>query len=107
SSGPGGSSCAQSPGQEPNSPAFSAASETPTAGAFSPLLVHLSREDGSQNFSQITVKLPPGASGKLAGIPKCTDAQIAQAQGRSGLGQGALEQTSPSCPQSSAIGTVT
>jgi len=107
SSGPGGSSCAQSPGQEPNSPSFSAASEIPTAGAFSPLLVHLSREDGSQNFSQISVTLPPGASGRIAGIPRCSEAQIAQAQARSGLGQGALEQQAPSCPPSSAIGTVT
>ena len=69
--------------------------------------MHLSREDGSQSFSQVSVTLPPGATGKLAGIPKCSDAQIAAAQARSNPGEGALEAASPSCPASSAIGTVT
>ncbi len=104
--GPGGGSCARSAAQEPNSPAFEA-STSPTAGAYSPLLVQLNREDGSQNFSQISVTLPPGATGKLAGIPKCSEAQIAAAQARDQLGDGALELASPSCPASSRIGTVT
>jgi hypothetical protein len=100
--GPGGGACAG----QPNSPSFEA-STTPTAGAFSPLLVQLSRADGSQNFSEISVTLPPGASGKIAGIPRCSDAQIATAAARSNLGEGALEAASPSCPTSSVIGTVT
>lgn len=107
SQGPGGGACAHSPGEEPNSPSFSAGSEAPSASAFSPLIVHLSREDGSQNFSRIDVTLPPGASGRIAGIPRCSEAQIAQAQARSRPGEGALEAQGPSCPQSSAIGTVT
>jgi uncharacterized repeat protein (TIGR01451 family) len=98
----GGGACAA----QPNSPSFEASS-SPAAGAFSPLLVHVARGDGSQNFSQISVTLPPGSSGKLAGIPQCSEAQIAAAQARSGLGQGAAELASPSCPAASAIGTVT
>ena len=106
-SAPGDRACPTTPAGEPNAPSFQAGTSTPTAGAFSPLTVHLSREDGSQNFSQVSVTLPPGASGKLAGIPQCSDAQIAVAQARSNPGEGALEAASPSCPASSAIGTVT
>jgi uncharacterized repeat protein (TIGR01451 family) len=105
--GPGGSPCAHSAGEEPNAPSFQAGVQSPTAAAYSPLMVHLNRDDGSQNFSQISVTLPPGATGKLAGIPRCSDAQIAAAQARSHPGEGAAEAASPSCPASSAIGTVT
>jgi hypothetical protein len=106
--GPGGGApCPHSPVEEPNAPAFQAGVQTPTAAAYSPLTVHLDRQDGSQNFSQISVTLPPGATGKLAGIPKCSDAQIAVAQARSHPGEGAAEAISPSCPASSAIGRVT
>lgn len=104
--GASGGACPHSAGEEPNSPSFEASS-TPAAGSYSPLLVHLSREDGSQNFAQISVTLPPGASGKIAGIPQCSEAQIATAQARNKLGEGALEAANPSCPSSSAIGTVT
>lgn len=102
SQGAGGGGCSG----QPNNPSFQAAS-SPVAAAFSPILVHIAREDGSQNFSQISVTLPPGSSGKLARIPQCSDAEIAAAQARSGLGQGAAEAASPSCPAASAIGTVT
>jgi hypothetical protein len=105
--GPGGSPCAHSPGEEPNAPSFQAGTQTPTAAAYSPVTVHLDRGDGSQNFSQISVTLPPGVIGKLAGIPRCSDAQIATALARSHPGEGAQEAANPSCPASSAIGTVT
>ncbi len=106
-SSPGGGACPSTPGQEPNAPSFEGGTVTSVAGAYSPLVVHLSREDGSQNISRLNVTLPPGATGKLAGIPECSEAQIAAAQARSHSGEGAVEQSSPSCPSSSAIGTVT
>jgi hypothetical protein len=106
-SGPGGGACAHSAGEQPNSPSFEAGTEAPVAGAFSPLAVHLSRGDGSQNFSALNVTLPPGATGKLAGIPQCSNAQIAVAQARGNPGEGAAELASPACPASSQIGTVT
>ena len=106
-SAPGGGACPTTPAAEPNAPGFQAGTTNPTAGAFSPLTVHLDRGDGSQNFGSISVTLPPGATGKLAGVPLCSDAQIAVAQARSNPGEGALEAASPSCPAASAIGTVT
>jgi hypothetical protein len=105
-SGAGGGACAASAAEEPNAPSFGAGTTAPTAGAYSPLVVHMTRADGSQNFSRVNVTLPPGATGKLAGIPQCSDAQIATAQARSNPGQGATELASPSCPASSQIGTV-
>ncbi len=104
---PGGGACAKTTAEEPNAPGFTAGTFTPLAGTYSPLVVHLKREDGSQQFSRVSVTLPPGATGKLAGIPECSDAQIAQAQARHNPGEGALEAADPSCPESSAIGTVT
>jgi hypothetical protein len=105
--GPAGGACPRTPGEEPNSPSFTAGAENPVAGIYSPLIVHLGREDGAQDFSRVNVTLPPGATGKLTGIPQCSDAQIAQAQSRSNPGEGAIEAADPSCPASSEIGTVT
>ena len=51
------------------------------------------------------MKLAEGLSGKLAGIGRCSDAAIAQAQARTGAGDGALEQARPSCPADSLIGS--
>ncbi|MGA8365462.1 MAG: hypothetical protein WB709_13230 [Solirubrobacteraceae bacterium] len=106
-SAPGGGACPVSVAAEPNTPSFQAGAADPTAGVFSPLTVNLERADDSQNLSQIVVTLPPGASGRLAGVPQCTDAQIAAAQGRDHPGEGAAEQSNPSCPSSSMIGTAT
>ena len=99
--------CSPSPAEEPNSPSFEAGTVNPTAAAYSPLVVRLKRADGSQDFSSVAVTLPPGATGKLAGIPQCSDAQIAAAQARNQPGEGALEGASPSCPAASKIGTAT
>jgi uncharacterized repeat protein (TIGR01451 family) len=106
-SAPGGGSCPTSAASEPNVPSFEAGTVVPVAGGYSPLVVHLDRGDGSQSFSRLDVTLPPGATGKLAGIPECSEAQIAQAQARSHPGEGAVEQADPSCPSSSLVGTVT
>lgn len=102
SSGPNGSPCANSPGEEPNNPAFSAGTLSPLAGAYSPFVLHLSREDGSQRFATIDTVLPPGLLGKLAGIPYCPEAALAAAAAKSGT----EELASPSCPAASQIGTV-
>lgn len=106
-SGAGGAACANSSSQLPNAPSFSAGTLSPKAGTYSPFVLKLSRADGTQQFSSITTSLPKGLIGKLAGIPYCSDAQIAQAQARSGEGEGAVEIASPSCPVASEVGTVT
>jgi hypothetical protein len=106
-SGANGSPCASSEGDLPHKPGFSAGTQSSTAGAFSPFLFRLNRKDGSQALRSIATTLPTGLIGKLAGIPYCSDAQIAQAESRRGEGQGALELSAPSCPLASEVGTVT
>jgi hypothetical protein len=96
--GPGGGPCAA----YPNSPAFVANTLSPIAAKYTPLVVNLRREDGSQQFSAVTLSPPPGLLGKLAGIPYCSEAAIAAAAAKTGKG----EQLSPSCPSASRLGTV-
>jgi hypothetical protein len=106
-SGPeGGAGCVGSETQMPNAPTFEAGTQIPLAGAFSPFLFKVSREEGSQHLGSISATLPEGLLGKLAGVPYCSEAQIAAATARSGEGEGALEQSSPSCPQASQVGVV-
>ncbi len=102
----GGGSCPAGEAQQPNNPSFQAGTTTPLAGAFSPLVFKVSREDGSQHFGAITASLPQGLIGKLAGVPYCSEAQIAAATARSNEGEGATEQASPSCPEASQVGVV-
>jgi hypothetical protein len=105
-SGPGGSACVTGEAQQPNSPFFEAGTVNPAAGAYSPFALRLARQDGTQRLKAIDVTLPPGLAGKIAGIEECSDAAIAQARSREGvLGAGALEQSSPSCPAGSLLGT--
>jgi hypothetical protein len=106
-SGANGAPCVSSEAQLPNSPGFEAATTSPLAGSYSPFVLKLSREDGSQRFGTLNTTLPPGVIGKVAGTEECSEAQLAQAVARSHPGEGALEQSSPSCPQSSEVGTVT
>ena len=99
--------CASSAAALPNSPSFEAGTVTPLSGAYSPFVMKLTREDGSQELKGLNLTLPPGLTGKLAGIPYCSDAQIAQAQSRNKPEEGAVEKAHPSCPQASEVGTVT
>jgi hypothetical protein len=101
-SGPGGA-CAGTEAEEPNRPRFEAATLYPIAGSYSPFLLHLRREDGSQVFKSLNITLPPGMVGRLAGIPYCLDADLAAAE----LKTGVTEREAPSCPTASQVGTVT
>jgi hypothetical protein len=103
---PGGGPCPTSSGAAPNAPGFLAGTLTPQAGAYSPFVLKVSREDGSQRLAGIDTTLPPGLTGKLAGIPACSDAQIAQAQARSRPEEGRLEREAPSCPPATEVGSV-
>jgi hypothetical protein len=104
---PGGGPCPTSAGQVPNAPSFTAGTLAPQAGAYSPFVLKLSRDDGTQRLTGFDSTLPPGLTGKLAGIGTCPDAAIARATARSNPNEGILERNSPSCPASSALGTVT
>ncbi len=101
-SGPNGSPCVDSADQEPNSPAFEAGTLTPQAGAYSPFVLHLARADGSQQIEGVGVTLPPGLTGKLAGVPYCPEQAIASAATRDGR----YEATHSDCPAASQVGTV-
>jgi hypothetical protein len=105
-SGANGGPCAATESQLPNKPSLEAGTLTPIAGAYSPFVFKVRRADGSQPLSTISATLPEGLLGKLAGVKECSSAQIAQAEGRGGEGQGALELSSPSCPASSEVGVV-
>jgi hypothetical protein len=104
---PGGGSCAATKAQLPNAPSFEAGTANPLAGAYSPFLLRLKREDGSQELKGLNVTLPLGLTARLAGTTECSPGGVALAQSRINPGQGALEQASPSCPASSQLGTVT
>lgn len=103
---PGGGACPAAADQAPNGPLLSAGTLIPTAGAYSPFALRISREDGSQRLTGIDTLLPPGLTGKLAGVEQCSEAQIAQAAGRSHPEEGIVERESPSCPVSTQVGTV-
>ena len=86
---------------DPFSPSFTAGSESSQAGAYAPFALSFTRSDSDQDFSGLTVTLPPGVSAQLAGVPLCSDAQIAHARGNSGT----AELADPSCPADSQVGT--
>jgi len=85
-----------------NNPSLDAGVVSPVAAKYSPFVLHLRRNDGTQQVSSFTTKLPPGLTGKLAGVAQCSDAALAAAAGKTG----AQEQASPSCPASSQVGSV-
>jgi hypothetical protein len=102
SAAPGGGPCSDSEGGLPHRPAFSAGTLVPVAGAFSTLATRLKRDDGSQLLKGVTVALPPGLLGRLAGVAYCPPAAIAVAGAKSGT----EEKGNPSCPASSEVGSV-
>ena len=69
-------------------------------GSYTPYFVHLTRKDTEQEITSYSLVLPRGITGKLAGIPFCSDAAIAAAKTRSG----ADEVANPSCPAASQVG---
>jgi len=103
----GSGNCPTSEAGAPASPSFAAGTVTPTAGSYSPFVLNLARADGEQHITGIDTTLPAGLLGRLAGIPYCSEAQIAAAKAREVPERGALEATDPSCPAASEVGTVT
>ena len=56
-------------------PSFTAGTSNNQAGAFSPFTLTFSRSDEDQTLGGIAVQMPPGLLGKIAGIPRCPEAQ--------------------------------
>jgi hypothetical protein len=71
-----------------------------SAGSYSPFSIRLDREDGEQEFTNFSIKLPPGVIGKLAEVGYCSDAAIGASRTRTGT----EELAAPSCPASSYVG---
>jgi hypothetical protein len=91
-------------GVPPFHPGLLAGTTNNAAGHYSPFNVRLTRNDGEQEFTNFSIKLPPGVIGKLAGIPFCPDAGIAAAKARTGPNGGQEELDNPSCPAASQVG---
>jgi hypothetical protein len=101
-SGPNGGPCKT----EGFQPTMEAGTANPVAGAFSPFLLKVKREDGDRELAALAVTPPEGLLGKIAGVPYCPEAAIATAVARNQEGEGSLELAAPSCPSSSKVGSV-
>jgi hypothetical protein len=97
-SGPGGSPCPG--GVLPFAPSLEAGSASSTAGAFSAFSMRLAKGEGQQDLTSLSSILPPGVTGKIAGVPQCPQAALEAARSRAGT----LELAMPSCPAGSLIG---
>jgi hypothetical protein len=87
-------------GVAPFTPGVVAGGVNSNVGSYTPYFVHLSRTDGEQEITSYSLVLPRGITGKLAGIPLCSEAAIAAARTRRGFAEAA----SPSCPAASQVG---
>ncbi|HWX44731.1 MAG TPA: hypothetical protein VNY52_05355 [Solirubrobacteraceae bacterium] len=97
--GIGGGPCPAG-GVPPFKPALIAGTLNNSAGAYSPMDIHITRNDGEQELTRFSSILPPGLTANLSGIPFCPDANIQLARQKTG----AQEETNPSCPKASEIG---
>ncbi|HET7445063.1 MAG TPA: hypothetical protein VFJ57_10430 [Solirubrobacterales bacterium] len=100
---PGGGNCPKTLAERPFTPGYSATVDNPKGGAYTPFRVNVARVDGQQEVKLINVTLPKGLTGKLAGIPYCSEDAINGAR----LLSGKAEQAAPSCSSASQIGTTT
>jgi hypothetical protein len=103
SSDPTGGACPATMAARKFAPLYKAKVNSSKGGAYSPFHVNIGRRDGEQELKVVDVTLPKGLTGKLAGIPYCSEGAIAAAAGRSGK----AEQSSPSCSSDSLLGKVT
>jgi hypothetical protein len=101
SSVPGGGSCPTTLAQRKFAPTYTAATESTKAAAYSPFKIQLGRSDGQQELKAVDVTLPKGLTGRLKGIPYCSEEALAAAAQKSGK----AEQDTPSCSTESLIGT--
>jgi len=79
------------PGLGSFAPGLQAGTADPTAGAYSPFTLRVTRGDGQQNLSTISATLPEGLLAKLAGVALCGEAEAATGD----------------CPAASQVGTTT
>ena len=63
------------PSSLPFAPGFTSGTTSPVADVYSPFVLSFSRNDREQDLSGLSVTLPQGLLGKIAGIPLCEEAQ--------------------------------
>jgi len=71
-SGPNGTSCPSSP---PFTPSLTGGTTNLQAGAFSPLVTTIGREDGQQSIQSLQLHMPSGLLGALTGVKLCGEAE--------------------------------
>ena len=98
---PTGGACPKTMAERKFTPTYKAAPESTQGGAYSPFHVLIGRRDGEQELKVVDVTLPKGLTGKLAGIPYCSEEAIAAAAAKSGREEAAK----PSCDEHSFLGT--
>ena len=98
-SGVGGGPC-PSGGAQPFDPGMEAGSLDANAGRYSPFYLRLTRRDGDQDLTRFSTVLPKGLVGRIAGVSRCSEAELAQLKVKTGL----QEKAHPSCPANSELG---
>jgi hypothetical protein len=61
-------------------PTFTAGTTNLQAGAYTPFLLTLSRQDGEQRFGSIRVTMPPGLLANLQRVPQCPEPQASRGE---------------------------
>jgi hypothetical protein len=79
STDPNGGSCPTTLAARKFTPTYTAVSDSTKAAKYSPFRVTIARTDGQQELKVVNVILPKGLSAKLAGVPYCSEADIAAA----------------------------
>ncbi len=97
--GVGGGAC-PSGGVPAFKPTVVAGTEDNAAGSYSPLYLRIERQDGEQEITGFGTQLPPGLTGDLSGIEKCSEADVQHAREQTG----AEAEADPACPAGSEIG---
>jgi hypothetical protein len=100
---PTGGDCPKTMAERKFAPGYKANTNSTKAGAYSPFHVLITKKNGEQELKVVDVTLPKGLTGKLAGIPYCSEEAIAAAAGKAGK----EEEASPSCSGESLLGTAT
>jgi hypothetical protein len=89
----------------PFSPAVHTDLSANVAAGYSPVSVGLRRAQGDQELKAFKIKLPRGLVANLRGVGRCSEQDIHHAEERGLVGEGINEQTDPSCPRESLIGS--
>jgi hypothetical protein len=100
---PTGGDCPKTMAERKFTPGYKANTDNTKAGAYSPFHVLITKRNGEQELKVVDVTLPKGLTGKLAGIPYCSEADIAAAAANSGK----AEMAKASCSSESILGTAT